>query len=88
MGALPAGAGLAAARVFRRGAHFVATTGERSAACRIAGCGRPLYASGLCGLHALQGHYRTVPGVGGRLAVARVERPPRIHRDDAVFDPA
>ncbi len=46
--------------------------------CRVKGCGRPVFAKGLCGFHALQGYYRTeaVRGVG--LTAARVRRPPEM----------
>lgn len=46
--------------------------------CRVTGCGRPVFARGLCGFHALQGYYRAeaVRGVG--LAAARVRRPPEM----------
>ncbi|HTP50153.1 MAG TPA: hypothetical protein VMK42_05615 [Anaeromyxobacteraceae bacterium] len=70
---------MAAARIFREGAQLRGS----APACRVDGCGRPLYASGLCGFHALQGYYRTVPGSGGRLAAARVARPPRVLLDEA-----
>jgi hypothetical protein len=44
----------------------------------VSGCGRPVFAKGLCGFHALQGYYRAeaVPGVG--LTAARVRRPPEM----------
>ncbi|HET6923477.1 MAG TPA: hypothetical protein VFI16_10065 [Anaeromyxobacteraceae bacterium] len=46
--------------------------------CRVKGCGRPVFARGLCGFHALQGYYRAeaVRGVG--LTAARVRRPPEM----------
>lgn len=46
--------------------------------CRAKGCGRPVFARGLCGFHALRGYYRTeaVPGVG--LTASRVPRPPAV----------
>lgn len=42
------------------------------------GCGRPVFAKGLCGFHGLQGYYRAeaVRGVG--LTAARVRRPPEM----------
>ena len=50
--------------------------------CRVKGCGRTVFARGLCGFHALQGYYRAeaVRGVG--LTAARVRRPPEM----VVFD--
>jgi len=46
--------------------------------CRVTRCGRPVFARGLCGFHALQGYYRAeaVRGVG--LTAARVRRPPEV----------
>ncbi len=48
------------------------------APCRVRGCGRPVFARGLCGFHALQGYYRVEAVRGGRLAAARVRRPPEV----------
>jgi hypothetical protein len=45
--------------------------------CTVKGCGRQVYVEGLCGLHALQRHYRVEPTSHG-LAVARVKRPPAV----------
>ncbi|HVP67532.1 MAG TPA: hypothetical protein VMT17_09750 [Anaeromyxobacteraceae bacterium] len=78
MGALPAVGGLVAGRELREGAQWFGAVRTRPAPCERPGCGRPRFAGGLCGLHALGGRYRTVAVPGGRLAAARVERPPRI----------
>jgi hypothetical protein len=39
---------------------------EANPMCKADRCSRPVFANGLCGLHALQGYYRTevVRGVG------------------------
>ncbi len=65
-----------------RGAPYILRLRERDGAamCKVKNCNRAEYSSGLCGFHAIQGHYRTeiVPGAG--LAAVRVPGPPRILR--------
>ena len=46
--------------------------------CKVKGCGRPQFARGLCGLHALQGYYRTEVFPETGLAAVRVTRRLRI----------
>ncbi len=78
MGALPAAGVAAAARVFWKGALWFGDGRGAAAPCRVEGCQRPHFASGHCGLHALQGRYRTVLVPGAGLAAARVSSAPRI----------
>ncbi len=46
--------------------------------CGRKGCGRAVFARGLCAFHALQGHYRPEAVRGAGLAAARVRRPPEM----------
>jgi len=78
MGALPAAGEAAAARVLRKGALLFGAAPGAAAPCQVEGCRRPHFASGRCGLHALQGRYRTVLLPGSGLAAARVPRPARM----------
>jgi hypothetical protein len=57
--------------------------------CKVKGCSRPVFAEGRCGLHALQGYYRTTAAPGVGLGATRVPGPPRVLeiRDGADAEP-